>query len=61
MHQLIYSGMLLLRYLPATAKMKTEENGDNQQVLDLCTVAANNIIDSLDSLSVPATPSAIDG
>ncbi|KAG2220752.1 hypothetical protein INT45_012245 [Circinella minor] len=59
--QLLYSGILLLRYLPATAKITTKENGDEQHLLNLCTIAANNIVDSLDSLPVPIIPSITDG
>ena len=61
MYRLLYSGALLLRYRPVINEIPSEESSDEIQLLNLCTLAANNIVDALDTLPIPPVPSMTDG
>ncbi|KAG2218746.1 hypothetical protein INT45_003064 [Circinella minor] len=61
LYRLLYSGALLLRYRPVIKERSSEENCDELQLLNLCTLAANNIVDALDTLPIPPVPSMTDG
>ncbi|KAI9260688.1 fungal-specific transcription factor domain-containing protein [Phascolomyces articulosus] len=61
MHRVLYAGVLLLRYQPITAKITSGRNDCEIQLLDLCTMAANNIVEILDTLQLPEIPSITDG
>ena len=59
-HQILFDAVLILRYRPIITQMSKENMKDHLQLLDLCTMAANNIIDWVDTMSILGVSTAIE-